>query len=1546
MAGGNILDDALNRPYEGGSLASRYNPARQTEPEEEDLYQPDPIEEIEQLKRFTEATKLLGSDFAMELPDEQSALAEPSADYQPPETLQQAEEMIAFALSQLEKRRAELDGFVSDTKAIIPLDDPSAKEVIRRANVIARARRDVANTSASLEQAKLELAQVKQAQTEDPAWWQEALNWGAEKLGFLKPVVEFLSGPQESAAGWASIPAEMLSSDKYGKLDVGDLATIPLSLFDTDHALRKRGRAFTKSVARNITALEEVVIDTPVLGELYKFGPGAPMYWGAKAGAAVLGTNESKLRELRNEIAYSIITDPLNVIDVAGPITKLGKLRQLAKVNEGAMDLAARLKTLDEIAELAKLPNAEETIKAGTLVTDLRAAGVSGEEAADIASRYDNLFRGNLKELRTLASENPLEFASAVRPWIEGAKPTKGRAAMFAALDRIGEFGQPGENFVDPIIGRTFREQAALGQRAAAWNSVIQKFGDRPWFRAPSRMWARLTGDSLKADIADNPDLIEVYYAQRMFKADAGSEFMRYQQDVTKKAAAILNKLDAEQQKAVQEALPRIVEHTTKEGRAGLREGLDSPLKMAMVDLADLYDESAETLRAIQNRFNLDVADFAGDFSYFGREFGEQLKDILLKNPKARAILFGETTRRSREFLSASILPEANKRILREEDFFQSEEVLRQKFAKAGINIPKDTPIWSRDAFGNLAKRADRARRQANIRNLYGEFVEVFGRAAPEAVTATRQAVNDLIGKEQARLADEVAKARAAADAAPTTPSAGGPTDAEVEALRTKSNRINDNYMKDVRPEEDRLHKLWLDAKFALDDAKEAAGKTSFIGPRPVSDKLAQAQVHFDKIDATYKKLKAVGSAMLKARDRANDEYVNARELLLALKGKPGKPGTPDPAAMKALEAAEKAALKGDPNNWSGNAKAEWLMGRREFRPSGQNMNGLEVLKGAKLPMPESWDELARLAATEFTPKQAEEFARINDVLNHVDTPNKWLKATDAIKAIYQRSTLARVASLTRDLFGTTINMAMEGSADYLPRALRELGKFNKWQEGGGSALVHRLRAQEVLRTTKGEALEKGGTLEAVFGKRAGLIEEHGVVGGTLANLGAPQTGKAIGRGLGKINDARVYWEEAGRIATYLKRLDQGYSAKEAVEEVYKWWGKFDELSKLEKNVLNRIMFFWSWQARSIPITIRHILEHPVRSRLLLTMMAGDVTDNENMPPWLRRMGGWMLGRRENGQIDAINVGGSTYFSPTMSMLQGQFANEILHGKPMNAIGGALLDTARSMPPYMQAPIEAALKYDLFTEKDWWRNQNAETGSNMKAPTALWIFKDTAFGDALGLREDTRTGTLKISPTASWVFGALPGVEPAMTDVSAFFRTPKAEGELPELDLTKGFFRVGGIPVYTVDPEEGKSTLRELKAALAQSANKVAGNSLADEHGRVFVAINTFKGQEIRAWQERVKNNYRAQGMTAAQAQNAMMDAMKGVYPTEWKMLTMQARLDRWEQWILSLEKGEAELNKQEQELVGLAIRRADASRVERFERAEERKKLAKLLTK
>lgn len=534
----------------------------------------------------------------------------------------------------------------------------------------------------------------------------------------------------------------------------------------------------------------------------------------------------------------------------------------------------------------------------------------------------------------------------------------------------------------------------------------------------------------------------------------------------------------------------------------------------------------------------------------------------------------------------------------------------------------------------------------------------------------------------------------------------------------------------------------------------------------------------------------------------------------------------------------------------------------KAIRKSGDRMTALKMMHDLKVAVPDDIAEIARLANTFISDSDMKTVLTMADGLwagrKGDDLLNKIASGYDKIKQVYQRAVLARFPSLAKDMIGTASNAVMSGAVTELDEALKLVGGLKKWQRGSKfkDSRLARLQAEGVLQTTKGEALDNIGVLEkGAAGSKGGIranIAESGVIGGTLRSLGLKKAGTKVGDTLGQLNEARVWWEEVMRVAEYLRATKKGLNHSDAVHEVYKWWGNFSELSKLERTVLNRMLFFFSWQKRAIPIAARHLFYHPARSRMMMMLMAGDAQGNEEMPEWLRRQGGHILGVDDNGNYNAMSLGGGSYMSPAFDLAESGSIQKASEGD----IGGAAAAGGewfmRAAPPFVSGAMEAAQQRDFFTGKPWYNPHTKQ--SQVKAPAVLsWLGEDSALGKFLEIKkhvdpdDPNRITHFTMDPEVASTLGFIPGFDPAIQDVSSF-ADPRAS-DLGPLSLKKGASRAVGLPVYTFqkfdDADKLKFEYGKFFDALGEEVARTPSLGLRYANESVVIDTKSEKGQEM-----------------------------------------------------------------------------------------------------
>lgn len=530
--------------------------------------------------------------------------------------------------------------------------------------------------------------------------------------------------------------------------------------------------------------------------------------------------------------------------------------------------------------------------------------------------------------------------------------------------------------------------------------------------------------------------------------------------------------------------------------------------------------------------------------------------------------------------------------------------------------------------------------------------------------------------------------------------------------------------------------------------------------------------------------------------------------------------------------------------------------------------------------------ELAKRLRMEIPPQYADMMVSRNQantfLKNNVpDDPSVLRQRINRITNWVSRSVLATPGSVTKDIKGQIINAAITD-----PRIFAYLDQsFAAIKKGVPDEDLAVLEARglarpsfeaEIAPSTIAAAREFGGSAAAA------TIEESGFVGGAIRGLGAaakkvPAIGAPVGKALEKTGraigavgraslTARQTSEEVFRLATYKAAKARGLSQEEALLEVAKYWGDFSQLSKLEKGVLKGFVLFFSWQLRALKIGVHQIVDHPFRTRLFLSLTAGDVADREDFPIWARRQGGTVIGKDDAGNPKFISLAAGSYFDPLSEVLQGEAMQRMRTDGLKGAVAGLAQQGLRRLAPMFQAPIEYATNYDSFSGSQirLEDRQDTKTRTSDHAPAAtLWL--PEPMKKFLGVEPvyDSKTGALsyvRMDPTLNWLFNkTMPGVGAQLAGTL----NPAADPRKSTLEAVgRG---VLGTPTYSVRPVDmtgvAKEKVRAAQEALRRSLDRTGLAMNSD--GAVRFDDRTDLGRAMLADNERWVREARDLGYSA-----------------------------------------------------------------------------------
>ncbi len=155
------------------------------------------------------------------------------------------------------------------------------------------------------------------------------------------------------------------------------------------------------------------------------------------------------------------------------------------------------------------------------------------------------------------------------------------------------------------------------------------------------------------------------------------------------------------------------------------------------------------------------------------------------------------------------------------------------------------------------------------------------------------------------------------------------------------------------------------------------------------------------------------------------------------------------------------------------------------------------------------------------------------------------------------------------------------------------------------------------------------------------------------------------------------------RFGGYLDQLGKGLTPQEAAAQVKKFYFDYFDLTPFEKKVMKRIMPFYTWTRKNIPMEIEALIKRPrdfQRVQKVADNIQGGPQDENEMPSWAKDQGFVRLGKD-----------GDKYLHPNMPY-------QDLSRIPVNSKNIANL--LSMLNPLIRAPIEWSTNRQLFSGQE------------------------------------------------------------------------------------------------------------------------------------------------------------------------------------------------------------------------------------------------------
>lgn len=184
--------------------------------------------------------------------------------------------------------------------------------------------------------------------------------------------------------------------------------------------------------------------------------------------------------------------------------------------------------------------------------------------------------------------------------------------------------------------------------------------------------------------------------------------------------------------------------------------------------------------------------------------------------------------------------------------------------------------------------------------------------------------------------------------------------------------------------------------------------------------------------------------------------------------------------------------------------------------------------------------------------------------------------------------------------------------------------------------------------------------------------------------------------------------EDNARIALFLDRVAKGQSYDQAGKAVQKYLFDYGDISPFEKNVLKRVMPFYTWSRKNLPLQLEAIALHPdkvnkinLAKENIQSAYGVQTPDPSEVPSYVVEGMPIYTGRSEDpAMVSVFQLQNTLPFAdlaPFFKFLNTKTEPETIErGKLDPAISAALANVS----PLIKAPIEFIANYDFFRRKN------------------------------------------------------------------------------------------------------------------------------------------------------------------------------------------------------------------------------------------------------
>jgi hypothetical protein len=349
---------------------------------------------------------------------------------------------------------------------------------------------------------------------------------------------------------------------------------------------------------------------------------------------------------------------------------------------------------------------------------------------------------------------------------------------------------------------------------------------------------------------------------------------------------------------------------------------------------------------------------------------------------------------------------------------------------------------------------------------------------------------------------------------------------------------------------------------------------------------------------------------------------------------------------------------------------------------------------------PASYKTIPEIPGLKFEPAVANQLTRSYKALTNQEEINKFLKLYDGAQNWWKMWSLGvRPAYHSKNMIGNLWNSYLGGLTN--PLLYGQAGSLQiKIAKNNLSGKIAGYPADELY-----EAMTTRGVFgQGQYGGDISRTLESQIAGGNK-NPFTLATSNPILQGGFKLGQTV---EDNARIALFIDQLNKGASFDKAGNHVRKYLFDYGDVNPFEKDVLKRVMPFYTWSRKNIPLQLEALATQPDKiNKINLAINNAqqayqvEQPDLSQVPDYIREQAPVYVGSdAAAGTVSAIPL---TNLIPTFDIaaitkfLNTETAPEgIQRGK----LGTALSTVMGGVSPLIKAPLEFLANYDFFRKKN------------------------------------------------------------------------------------------------------------------------------------------------------------------------------------------------------------------------------------------------------